>query len=782
MTATWDEVKKLAADFQRTQLAEATQRLNDRNCVEIVRKIIQLQLLDVVFTTDGKEYVTPDYLLTEIENELYANNGQVYLTDLAKTLQIDLSLIEAKAQEVAKQSNGRFSLILGQLISNEFKDQTATELNERLQSKGMMTLSEMVKMFDFPPDFLAGLLNSRLGSIVQGIQDPNDPQTYFTKSFLNQHRSKIVGVLNAITRPTPLSQLISSHKFPPKIFHTVIAELVGESLVRGTVTPGHNGSFVPEIYSRIQQKWVDEFLSQNSYVEYDALQRIGFSDPKSFCKKFNNPPLLLLNTCAITQIIYDQIEAEIEEVLKEQTWTDLITLTPTVLDLQDLKCLFKLYCDRHRSNGDHLLMVDSVVVCKRYIESLLPLFEPDLNQKVTEDIQSSRYATYVMEKSGAFKSNKFKAMDKEQPLSRKEERKRQSTGKAKSSGGGQNREVKVKSVKKKYNKKDEWHGSDDEANQTFATNTSSHDSAVELSFLTRKEIESLLPKKQPNLENASEQLKHRIAEYLYEPLKNRFLESAQRALEESQNACSSGAKKSHADLKQSATNLFGNFLLFDKGIKCCQFSAELQLQLEKHLLRTTGVEYTNALLSWASPDDSVSLATFEARSKCIKKLPSEFIESFNRLNTATNASSIEEFQFAAEEAAEKVDIMLQRPDKRKEKQMLLDIRSSLLEQVDQTSHAELALLLHLAVLIAFSYVYQYPLNASGKFVPQLLVELRPKLLDSAFDLLSRCEQLVVRKFKKDLPQEEQEVLQSELLEVLPLVKHFIKNAENLIRY
>jgi hypothetical protein len=52
-------------------------RLSERNCVEIITKLIELNLLDVVFTTDGKEYITPQYLIKEIKDELYVSGGEL---------------------------------------------------------------------------------------------------------------------------------------------------------------------------------------------------------------------------------------------------------------------------------------------------------------------------------------------------------------------------------------------------------------------------------------------------------------------------------------------------------------------------------------------------------------------------------------------------------------------------------------------------------------------------------------------------------------------------------
>jgi len=47
--------------------------------VEIVNKLIELKLLDVVFTADGKEYVTPQQLGKEILDELYVHGGKTLI-------------------------------------------------------------------------------------------------------------------------------------------------------------------------------------------------------------------------------------------------------------------------------------------------------------------------------------------------------------------------------------------------------------------------------------------------------------------------------------------------------------------------------------------------------------------------------------------------------------------------------------------------------------------------------------------------------------------------------
>jgi len=62
-------------------------RLGERNCIEIVAKLISSKLLDVVFTVDGKEYVTPLHLTKELKDEAYVQCG-MYLSIFYFSMQL----------------------------------------------------------------------------------------------------------------------------------------------------------------------------------------------------------------------------------------------------------------------------------------------------------------------------------------------------------------------------------------------------------------------------------------------------------------------------------------------------------------------------------------------------------------------------------------------------------------------------------------------------------------------------------------------------------------------
>ncbi|GBL86157.1 E3 UFM1-protein ligase 1 [Araneus ventricosus] len=153
MSAAWDEVKRLAADFQRAQLSSTVQRLSERNCIEIVKKLIESKLIDVIFTTDGKEYLTPARLLKEIRDELYVHGGRINLVDLAQIIGVDFNHVEAKASEFLN-SEPNTCMVLGQLITIDYLDHLAEEVNEKLHQSGEINVAEITKLYDLPGDFL----------------------------------------------------------------------------------------------------------------------------------------------------------------------------------------------------------------------------------------------------------------------------------------------------------------------------------------------------------------------------------------------------------------------------------------------------------------------------------------------------------------------------------------------------------------------------------------------------------------------------------------------------
>lgn len=177
-----------------------------------------MNLVDLIFTNDGREYLTPQHLIREIHDELIVHGGKVALTDLVPILNVDLNHIEDKAKELVTSSDGDITLVMGQLINTDYKDEMAEEINERLQQHGTITIPDLQKFYNLPADFIHTLIYERIGLQIKGQPDKHDPNVLFTQAYLAEYKARISGVMRAVTRPISLKSVSDRFKFPSRLF------------------------------------------------------------------------------------------------------------------------------------------------------------------------------------------------------------------------------------------------------------------------------------------------------------------------------------------------------------------------------------------------------------------------------------------------------------------------------------------------------------------------------------------------------------------------------------
>ena len=62
----WSEIEALQNELEQVQQENVSSRLSDRNCVELVLKLKALGLVELINTTNGKCYLTPQRLEKDI--------------------------------------------------------------------------------------------------------------------------------------------------------------------------------------------------------------------------------------------------------------------------------------------------------------------------------------------------------------------------------------------------------------------------------------------------------------------------------------------------------------------------------------------------------------------------------------------------------------------------------------------------------------------------------------------------------------------------------------------
>ncbi|XP_054161275.1 E3 UFM1-protein ligase 1-like [Oppia nitens] len=784
MATDWEEVKRLAADFQRTQLSQTLLRLSERNCVEIMRRLIDMKLLDVYFTSDGKEYVTDDQLLREIEDELYNSGGRISLATLAANLNLDYAQVESKSGQLSRTSSGDVSLVLGQLVSRQYKDSLAQEVDLKLQESGVVTIAELTKQYDLSADFLDGLITERLGSLVRGRTDPNDPRVILTNDYLAQYQSKVKGVLSAVTRPVALQTIINRYKFTENLFNSIVNDLISTKRLSGSLS---GRTYIPEIYAKTQLEYVESFYKLNGYLDYSTLNRLGITNAQSYLQKRFGDQLCYLNTCAVGQLLNFQVESSIEECILNNSWIDLVTVMPSILSDLDINILIQKTLEQNKNLSDPtVILCDTLVVSKTFIAKLEKLFEPLMNKKAADDLASGLLLSlFAAQKSAKLDAMLLLAASDDGKSHRKSGggggggKKGGGGGGGSGGSGSQGREIKTKAVKKKYKpgaKQSSKAGGDDSDNDD---NQSSSSSANELTFLTVKEIETIVTKNIADIDDCPPDFIKQLALRIHGSLRTKYETIARQVFIASTTASSAKAKKSFSEVQKLIQQLYTNILLFDKGIKVLT-NDELQQQLTKYLLRSLCSDIVNHLvIHFTTSEDIASIANPEVRLKLIGKLHDPNLkECIVKLNQTINGKSVDDFIAELDTCvgSGKCEIMLKRLDKKRERSVIAEHRQSLIQQLNESAAAAAvndgqALALNLAVLLLFHRYRGELIHASGKFVPKLLDQLKSDLDTETYQLLYSAQELVIKQLSSSTTTKEpSDAIQQQLSAMIDKIK------------
>ncbi|KAM9355789.1 E3 UFM1-protein ligase 1 [Pholidichthys leucotaenia] len=783
MAAAWEEIRRLAADFQRAQFADTVQRLSERNCIEIITKLIQEKKLDVVHTLDGKEYITPAQISREIRDELYVHGGRINIVDLQQILNVDWVHVENRASDIAKYDKG-VQLVLGQLIDDTYLKRLAEEVNDKLQEAGMISIAELCKSYDLPGDFLTEELSKRLGKVIQGEMDQYNKGVIFTPAFVARHKARIQGLFSAITRPTPVSSMIGAYGFQEHLLYSVLEELVNSGRLKGSVVGGRQDKavYIPDIYAKTQNAWVDSFLQQNGYLEFDALVRLGIPDPSGYIKKrFKSNKLLFLRAACVGQGLVDQVEASVEEAVNSATWIDLQPILPSSLSMEDMGMLISQAMRNANVQSSATLMGGTVVISTKFISSCLTLFDEAMQQKAQKEVKNNPVFLITEEdlKQASVLTESSAPSKKEKREAERRKKATEGSGSTKAGGGGNAREIRIRKTKKKGRKEED---SDEET----GSSQQNRSKQTETTFMALEEIIAVLEER---VCDCPEEILSELAENLVRPLNKTYQEVLRTVFMSSSSSQSGGSKKkSMKDLQEEITNLYNNIRLFEKGTKF--FSDDTQVHIAKHALKTVCSDVTNILVNFLAADlmmsvENPSTITSEVRLKILGKLPEETKAPLLKLHNCLNGKAIEDFLTSLEACAEVCGFMLKKGDKKKERQALFLHRQALTGQLKETEDP--ALVLHLTSVLLFQASTNCMLHAPGRCVPQIIGTLTGRIPAEQQQLLSAYQSLVVKQLvsqsqgKKqeeaagDKEEQEEEVksVRSQLLGLMPQVKDLV---------
>uniref|UniRef100_A0A8C8M4Z4 E3 UFM1-protein ligase 1 n=1 Tax=Oncorhynchus tshawytscha TaxID=74940 RepID=A0A8C8M4Z4_ONCTS len=622
-----------------------------------------------------------------------------------------------------------------------YLNRVSEEVNDKLQEAGLVNIPELCKNYDLPGDFLTEELSKRLGKVIQGQMDEYNRGVLFTPAFVSRHRARIRGLFSAVTRPTPVSNVIGVYGFQEHLLYSVLEELVNTGRLKGTVVGGRQDKavYIPDIYSKTQNTWVDSFLKQNGYLEFDALIRLGIPDPVSYIRKrFKSSKLLFLRAACVGQALVEQVEASVEEAVNSATWTDVQPILPSCLSMEDVGIIINEAMRKTNVQSTARILGDTVVVSEKFISNCLSLFNEAMQHKALKEVKNNPVFLITEDdlKQGYMMTENTAPSKKEKREAERRKKTTEGSG-CKGGGGGCNaREVRIRKTKKKGRR-------DDDSDEEAAVTPQNRNKPTEVPFMSLEEIAAVL---EGQVCDCPEEILSELAEHLVRPLTKTYQEVV-RTVFMSSTVSTTGVtkKRSVKDFQEELSNLYNNIRLFEKGTKL--FSDETQVLIAKHVLKTVCTDVTNILVNFMAAElmmsaENPSSITNEVRVKILGKLPEETKGPLMKVHNSLNGKTIEDFLTNIETAVEVCGFMLKKGDKKRERQALFLHRQALIEQLKDTEDP--ALILHLTSVLLFQASTHCMLHAPGRCVPQIIGTLVGRISEEQHRLLTGYQALVVK--------------------------------------
>jgi len=324
-------LEALMAELAQVQKAPTVTKLSEPNVVEVMQKLVDLGMLDVLFTTNGKEYLTPKQLRYEVEDEILAHGGRVNVTELPPILNVDLPYVERVVEALLKD-DPTLQLFQGDVIASYYLDGVAEEINQTLQSEGRVMLGDLAMQYSLTTDFVRALVEPRLGTAVQAKLSGS---TLYTSSYVARHGARVRGVLSAVLRPASLPQLVREHGFNENLFHECLDELQATGRLPGSVLG--KSSYTPAVHAHAQAASVKSFFEQNGVIEY---AKLGMKEPKAYLRA-HYPNGVELGTVYMKRELLEAAEAEVEEACTNRWAVDVRSCFDVELSAEDLATLLE---------------------------------------------------------------------------------------------------------------------------------------------------------------------------------------------------------------------------------------------------------------------------------------------------------------------------------------------------------------------------------------------------------------------------------------------------------
>ncbi|WIA08065.1 hypothetical protein OEZ85_007531 [Tetradesmus obliquus] len=762
------DISSLLSALQTTQEKKSSVRLSERNVVELIIKLKQLGVFgdELLHTINGKEYITTDRLKVDIQTALRQAGGRLELTELPALVGVDLAHCEKQASLIVSESAGKVMEAQGELITTQYFDSLAAEIDDLLQESGVLSMADLAVTYSLNTELLRSTVSSRMGSTISGKLDAG---LLYTPAYVRNIKAQLRGALRGTAAPVALTSLVKdlgldSFASSNSMVSQLVEELLGEGAVKGS-TKGGGGSWVPSVHTAAQQGAVAGFWRQNGWVGYELVRKAGISNEKAYLKQsfFEG---LALESVYVSPSVVSQAEAAVDEALRNGAWLDVATVLPSSLALQDVAQLLAkcggLGLEEDGRRGQ--VLASTCVVSAQIIAAARERAEVLAKQAADKAAAERKHAAAAAPPSNSGSSaadaSKSGAGGKKAAASKDDSDDDWSMGskKGKKAAKGGSKAAAAKGGKP-AGSSSSGSGSKGGSKGAAAAAADNGGSALSVSALTELVLEL-----HPDMEDAGPN--GGVAKAIAETIRPAALAAYQEALASVFTSGAEVRRKAKDGALRALEEAFALLQLYERGCELLQADEAVQTVMQRHLLRSTGTDALDCLLSWckwefgeqeppaaaatageaaAAAAAVVSFSSPAERAGQAKSLPPELGQPVGKALEAVGGTDVQELLSQLEAAGAECGMRLRRLDKKSEKALLVQQKARLLGLLtpEQSPAAVLALALPLLAVKAAGKL----VNTPGRAIGGVLAALQPHLQEPEVELMQQYHALVVESLR-----------------------------------
>ncbi|XP_047982149.1 E3 UFM1-protein ligase 1 homolog [Salvia hispanica] len=760
-----EELLELQRQFEFAQQAKSSIRLSERNVVELVQKLQQLEIIDfeLLHTSSGKEYITQEQLRSEIISEIN-KRGRVSLIDLADTIGVDLYHVEKQSQQLVSNDSS-LVLINGEIVSSSYWDTVSEEINERLQECSQISLAEIAAQLQVGSELIISVLEPRIGTLIKGRLEGGQ---LYTPAYVARVNAMVRGAARGIAVPMNMSAWWSSLQVllqdmdgfsgvavESSFFQSLFNNLVKGGEILGSLRAGVH--WTPSVFAMAQKECVDSFFSQNSFISYETLHKLGIPQPIQFLQS-RYPEGKALDTVFVHGSLIEMLDNSVDDAVGCGSWIVSLTILPTSFTPQDASKVLS-FCptvQRALKSGKAHVLGESYILSDTFVKHLF-----DSIQKEMENISLSGHSAVVSSDTSHDDSSNLADQDeygnqsgigKSAPEKGSKKKKGKSAANVKGGSAESGMELQ-ESTKKKQRK-----GKVNPGAQVSDPKSGAKKDTERLdqpSFLSEKSLIQKIMSMIPDLEEQGlddpETVLAPLAQHLRPMLLNSWMERRKAAFTENAQQM----KQLLDDLQRKLDEAFLNIQLYEKALDLFEDDPQNAVLLHKHLLRTAATPIVDTLLVHLdkhcklknglqlegsqipepvamSSADRISLANGLPRSLSVKAI--ELVETLE-------GKLVESFISTARELIEESGLIFKKLDKKLERTLLHSYKKDLTSQV--AAESDPVSLLAKVVSLLYVQIHGKALQAPGRAISVAVARLKDKLDDSAFKTLQDYQRAAV---------------------------------------